>query len=167
MGRRSLGNCFLQQGACCICLEPLRSVNGSRSTHFLPREDVSKVQKSVICNSVGLEPGRSPSHPSGVRFQALRVVDSAQRRPEKSMGLNSVTFGLARCGWAPGSEGLGSVRSLIGALTERAEWLWKRRRHSEILAGAEQWRKEGGLARVGQSNSFLTCFSLNMPHKLG
>lgn len=39
---------------------------------------------------------RATSYRSGVMFQALRVVDSAQPRPEKSMGLSSAVFGKAR-----------------------------------------------------------------------
>lgn len=83
-----------------------------------------------------MKPVRSPSHRSGVRFQALRVVDSAQPRPEKSMRLSSVALGWARLGavWARGSEGLGSVRNRAGTPAERAELLRRGdRRLSETL----------------------------------
>lgn len=39
MGRRGLGNCSLQQGACCICLEPLQV-----GKCFLHKGDVSKLR---------------------------------------------------------------------------------------------------------------------------
>jgi hypothetical protein len=48
IGRWGLGNGSLQQGACCICLEPLRVEKCNPRYPFLSREDVSKT--SLVCN---------------------------------------------------------------------------------------------------------------------
>lgn len=48
MGRRGLGNCSLQQGACCICLEPLQVCKCKQSHPFLPQG--GRFKTSGVCN---------------------------------------------------------------------------------------------------------------------
>lgn len=99
MGRRGLGNCSLQPGACCICREPSRVGQCEQSHPFLARGGWY-FKSSEDCNrqwrAQSPVDARATSCRSEVMFQALRVVDSAQPRPEKSMGLSSAALGKAR-----------------------------------------------------------------------
>lgn len=108
-----------------------------------------------------------------MRFQALRVVDSAQPIPEKWMGLNSASLGSARRGLGTG----------LGGTRQRSE----PSRGSDgdgrgTLEEAEGTRKSsrersGGEARRGTGRSLQINFApakaaryllfLNMHHKLG
>lgn len=78
-----------------------------------------------------------------MRFQALRVVDSAQPRPEKSMGLSSAALGKARRGLAAELGGSRQCSEPSRGSGRESRVLRRGRRHSATHRDGEEGK--GGM----------------------
>lgn len=153
MGRRGLGYCFLQQGACCICLEHTRvGEMANRATSFSLG---AGLKTSRVCNPLWQTESlvEASASRAGVRFQALQVVDSAQPRLEMSMGLSSAALGSARPGLGAGlggsrqcsepsrgPDGEGRVASASEGPRRHSETLGEGRANEVVVGRWEGWQ---------------------------
>lgn len=157
MGRRGLGNCSLQQGACCICLEPLQVGKCKQRHPSLPEGDVSKLQKSVICGG-GLKAGEKPWPPG---LGEVSGIASGGQRPAEAGKVDGAQLGDAR---------LSSVRTGRGARRDSAvfgtESGPRRREPSRFGGGRRQSERLGEGEGWGESLQINFAFTKAIPYLL-